>query len=145
MTNTDLLLQQVINGVSLGAMYSMIALGFTLVYGIMELINFAHFNIFMVGSFIALYVLEAFGLDGQSVILAGLPLVLALGTAMVASMVGAGILGRRGRAGRTATAAQRERAIGDDQHHRRCPTSCSTWSCCSWAGSRRTTPTRSRP
>ncbi len=93
MTSTDLLIQQIINGVSLGAMYAMIALGFTLVYGIMELINFAHFNIFMVGSFIALYVLQAFGLDGQSVILAGLPLVLALGLAMAASMVGAGVLG----------------------------------------------------
>ena len=42
-----------INGLSLGAMYSLLALGFTLVYGILELINFAHFNVFMVGSFFA--------------------------------------------------------------------------------------------
>ena len=40
MTSLDLLIQQAINGVSLGAMYSLIALGFTLVYGILELINF---------------------------------------------------------------------------------------------------------
>ena len=66
MTSFDLLLQQAINGVSLGAMYSLIALGFTLVYGILELINFSHFNVFMVGSFIAMYVLEAFGLLDQS-------------------------------------------------------------------------------
>ena len=49
----EILLQQVINGLSLGAMYALLALGFTMVYGIIELINFAHFNIFMVGSFIA--------------------------------------------------------------------------------------------
>ncbi len=61
----DLLLQQIINGLSLGAMYSLLALGFTMVYGIIELINFAHFNVFMVGSFFGLWVLEATGLIGQ--------------------------------------------------------------------------------
>ena len=75
MTTFDLLLQQTINGLSLGAMYALLALGFTLVYGILELINFSHFNVFMVGSFIALCVLQAFGLSGQEVILTGLPLV----------------------------------------------------------------------
>ena len=76
MTISDLLLQQTINGLSLGAMYALLALGFTLVYGILELINFAHFNVFMVGSFIAhVDVLQAFGLSGQDVILTGLPLV----------------------------------------------------------------------
>ena len=49
MTLRDIVLQQIINGLSLGAMYSLLALGFTMVYGIIELINFAHFNIFMVG------------------------------------------------------------------------------------------------
>ena len=93
MTATDLALQQLINGLSLGGMYALIALGFTLVYGIVELINFAHFNVFMVGSFIGLWVLQAFGLSGQSVVLAGLPLVLALGTAFAASMIGSGVLG----------------------------------------------------
>ncbi len=52
------LLQQVINGLSLGAMYALLALGFTLVYGILELINFAHFNVFMVSSFIGMWALE---------------------------------------------------------------------------------------
>ena len=65
MTFTSLLLQQIINGLSLGAMYALLALGFTLVYGILELINFSHFNVFMVGSFIALGVLEMFGLTGR--------------------------------------------------------------------------------
>ncbi len=93
MTSLDLLVQQSINGISLGAMYALIALGFTLVYGIMELINFAHFNVFMVGSFIALYVLQAFGLSGQSVLLTGLPLIGVLAVALGASMIGCGILG----------------------------------------------------
>ena len=53
MESWEILLQQVINGLSLGAMYALLALGFTMVYGIIELINFAHFNIFMVGSFFA--------------------------------------------------------------------------------------------
>ena len=36
-------------------MYALLALGFTLVYGILELINFSHFNVFMVGSFVAMW------------------------------------------------------------------------------------------
>jgi len=93
MTLGDLLLQQVINGVSLGAMYALLALGFTLVYGILELINFSHFNVFMVGSFIAMYVLQAFGLSGQSTVLAGWPLLGVLITAFVVTMLGCGMLG----------------------------------------------------
>jgi branched-chain amino acid transport system permease protein len=71
----DILLQQIINGVSLGAIYSLLALGFTIVYGIIELINFAHFNVFMVGSFIALWMMQALGFVGQAEVLYGLPLV----------------------------------------------------------------------
>ena len=93
MTNLDLLVQQTINGLSLGAMYALIALGFTLVYGIMELINFAHFNVFMVGSFIAMYVLQAFGISGQSTIMSGWPLVGVLLVALGVTMVGSGLLG----------------------------------------------------
>ncbi len=93
MTTYDLLLQQLINGLSLGAMYALLALGFTLVYGIMELINFSHFNVFMVGSFIALYVLQSFGLSGQDVVLTGLPLVGVLLAAFVVTMVLSGGIG----------------------------------------------------
>jgi branched-chain amino acid transport system permease protein len=93
MTTFDLLLQQTINGLSLGAMYSLLALGFTLVYGILELINFSHFNVFMVGSFIALFVLQAFGLSGQDVILTGLPLAGVLLATFVITMVFCGGLG----------------------------------------------------
>jgi branched-chain amino acid transport system permease protein len=88
-----ILLQQIINGLSLGAMYSLLALGFTMVYGIIELINFAHFNIFMVGSFIAVAVLEGIGISGQSRTLYGLPLIGALGLAFLATMLFCGALG----------------------------------------------------
>jgi branched-chain amino acid transport system permease protein len=93
MTAFDLLLQQTINGLSLGAMYSLLALGFTLVYGILELINFSHFNVFMVGSFIAMWTLDAMGLNGQAVILTGLPLIGVLLVAFAVTMVGSGALG----------------------------------------------------
>jgi branched-chain amino acid transport system permease protein len=71
----------------------LLALGFTLVYGIMELINFSHFNVFMVGSFIALFVLQSFGLSGQDVILTGLPLVGVLLAAFIVTMVLCGGIG----------------------------------------------------
>jgi branched-chain amino acid transport system permease protein len=85
--------QQVVNGLSLGAVYALLALGFTLVYGILELINFAHFSVFMVGAFVALVVLQAFGLQGQSVLLHGAPLVLVLLAALAATMISSGLLG----------------------------------------------------
>lgn len=47
----DLLFQQLVNGISLGALYALIAVGYTVVYGIVQLINFAHGEIFMVGAF----------------------------------------------------------------------------------------------
>jgi branched-chain amino acid transport system permease protein len=93
MTYTDLLLQQTINGLSLGAMYSLLALGFTLVYGILELINFSHFNVFMIGSFVAMWTLQMFGLSGQDIILAGLPLAGVLLVAFVVTMGFCGGLG----------------------------------------------------
>ncbi len=93
MTSLDLLVQQIINGVSLGSMYALIALGFTLVYGIMELINFSHFNVFMVGSFIALYVLRGVrpdgAVDGADRLGAGGRAGVALGV----TMIGCGVLG----------------------------------------------------
>jgi branched-chain amino acid transport system permease protein len=93
MTTFDLLLQQTINGLSLGAMYALLALGFTLVYGILELINFSHFNVFMVGSFVAMGTLQLFGLNGQQVILTGLPLAGVLLVAFIVTMVTSGALG----------------------------------------------------
>lgn len=50
-----MLLQQLINGITLGSTYSLIALGYTMVYGIIALINFAHGEIFMAGAFVGLF------------------------------------------------------------------------------------------
>jgi branched-chain amino acid transport system permease protein len=93
MNDNAVLLQQVINGLSLGAMYSLLAIGFTLVYGIMELINFAHFNVFMIGSFLGMWALELLGLSGQSQVLTGLALYGTLAFAFVVAMLGSGVLG----------------------------------------------------
>ncbi len=49
-------LQQLINGLSLGAIYALIALGYTMVYGVLRFINFAHGDVFMIGAFTGLYV-----------------------------------------------------------------------------------------
>jgi branched-chain amino acid transport system permease protein len=48
-------IQQLVNGISLGSIYALIALGYTMVYGIVKLINFAHGDVFMVGAFIGFY------------------------------------------------------------------------------------------
>lgn len=56
-------IQHLINGVSLGSIYALIALGYTMVYGILQLINFAHSEVYMVGAFAAYYTGRALGLD----------------------------------------------------------------------------------
>ncbi|MCG7346521.1 branched-chain amino acid ABC transporter permease [Sporosarcina sp. ACRSL] len=56
-------IQQLVNGISLGSIYALIALGYTMVYGIIKLINFAHGDVFMVGSFIGFYSIAGLGLD----------------------------------------------------------------------------------
>ncbi len=90
---TSVLLQQVVNGLSLGAMYALLALGFTLVYGIMELINFAHFNVFMVSSFVGMWALEWLGIEGQGRVLTGFALAGVLLFAFAVTMLSAGVLG----------------------------------------------------
>jgi branched-chain amino acid transport system permease protein len=53
-------LQQLINGLSLGAIYALIALGYTMVYGVLRFINFAHSEVFMVGAFAGFYLSHLF-------------------------------------------------------------------------------------
>jgi branched-chain amino acid transport system permease protein len=59
-------LQQLINGVTLGSIYGLIAIGYTMVYGIIGMINFAHGDIFMVGTFIALIALIVLGVTATT-------------------------------------------------------------------------------
>ncbi len=69
-------LQQLVNGVVLGATYGLIALGYTMVYGIIQLINFAHGEIFMVGAFAGLYSYERLPDGLRDNVLIALPLVM---------------------------------------------------------------------
>ncbi len=74
--------QQLINGLTLGSIYGLIAIGYTMVYGIIGMINFAHGDIFMVGAFIALIVFLILGAVFYSV-----PVVIALLIMMIVSML----------------------------------------------------------
>ena len=77
--------QQLINGLTLGAIYGLIAIGYTMVYGIIGMINFAHGDIFMVSSFIALMSFLVLGLAGVTWV--PLALVVVLVIAMVFTSV----------------------------------------------------------
>lgn len=86
MTHLDIILQQLANGLILGSFYSLVALGYTMVYGIIKLLNFAHGDIYMVGSFVGYAILALLsGLLGDewTGILAS----------MVLSMIAVGFLG----------------------------------------------------
>jgi branched-chain amino acid transport system permease protein len=61
--NIGFILQQIVNGFSLGSMYALIAIGYTLVYGVLRLINFAHGDIMMVGAFMAFIFFKILGLN----------------------------------------------------------------------------------
>ena len=84
------ILQQLINGLSLGALYALIAVGYTVVYGIIQLINFAHGEIFMIGAFGALTAWIV--IPGESLAIWVLPIMLVVG--MVAA-VGVSLLTER--------------------------------------------------
>jgi len=60
--NPILFVQQILNGLQLGFVYALIALGYTMVYGIVRLINFAHGDVFMIGAFVSYYSVAKFGL-----------------------------------------------------------------------------------
>src|SRR5207245_4425236 len=62
-----------INGVSLGGIYALIALGYTMVYGVLKLINFAHSDVFMVGAFAGFFIAAAFGASGAEAAPLALP------------------------------------------------------------------------
>ena len=59
----DSMLQQLVNGLILGSVYALIALGYTMVYGIIKLINFAHGDLYMMGAFIGYYLINSFQLN----------------------------------------------------------------------------------
>jgi branched-chain amino acid transport system permease protein len=82
-------LNNVVDGLSIGSVWALIALGYTLVYGIIELINFAHGEVFMIGSFISVSLYATLGVtESTSVIV----LIFALLGVLAVSMVGSGVL-----------------------------------------------------
>ncbi len=61
-------LQHSLNGLSLGSIYALVALGYTMVYGILSMINFAHSEIYMIGAFAAFYFAQLFGIETPSIL-----------------------------------------------------------------------------
>jgi branched-chain amino acid transport system permease protein len=85
----DFFVQQLVNGVTLGSVYALIALGYSMVYGILKLLNFAHGEVYMFGAFIGYFVLTALG-GADSPMLPVAPLLILV---FLAGMLGAGLLG----------------------------------------------------
>lgn len=84
----ELFFQQLLNGLTIGMVYALIALGYTMVYGVMQLINFAHGEVFMVGAYLGLT-----GITLVSAIFLGAPFFIVFFLALVFSMLGTGALG----------------------------------------------------
>ncbi len=80
-------LQQLFNGLSLGAIYALVAIGYTMVYGIIGMINFAHGEIYMIGAYIGLVTLSAIGTQS------GLPVFVVIGAMLLVSVVLTGVYG----------------------------------------------------
>ena len=78
-------LQQLVNGLSLGSIYALIALGYTMVYGVLRLINFAHGDVYMVGAYVGYYLSRKLKGDEPSLIGA---LVVMLGAMLVCAVLG---------------------------------------------------------
>src|SRR6266852_2035391 len=90
--NFTLLIQELVIGITTGAIYSLIALGYTMVYGIIELINFAHGDIFMIGTFVTISILHLLGVTDTSTpggwVLVSLLLIACLGAMLVCAVLG---------------------------------------------------------
>ncbi len=85
----DFLVQQLVNGLTLGSVYALIALGYSMVYGILKLLNFAHGEVYMVGAFIGYGVLSAAGGPENP----ALPVWLLVTLMLLLAMLGSGALG----------------------------------------------------
>lgn len=84
----DLLPQTLLNGLTLGSVYALIALGYSMVYGILKLLNFAHGDIYMIGAYLGYGVFVLFYTDEGAII----PVALIILLMLVVAMVGAGLV-----------------------------------------------------
>jgi branched-chain amino acid transport system permease protein len=82
-------LDQLVAGLTLGSVYGLIAIGYSMVYGILKLLNFAHGEVFMIGSYIGYFVLTWLGGAADP----NLPIAIVIALMFVAAMLGAGALG----------------------------------------------------
>src|SRR5262249_42832489 len=82
-------IQTIINGLITGSIYALIALGYTMVYGVLKLLNFAHGDVYMVGAYIGYFVIQWFG--GPNALTVPVPLLIFL--MLVIAGLGTGFLG----------------------------------------------------
>ena len=78
--------QELVNGLTTGALYSLVALGFSMVYGVLKLLNFAHGDLYMVGAYIGFFVIQWFG--GPQHLTIAVPLLLVIMFVLAAGLVG---------------------------------------------------------
>ena len=78
--------QELVNGVTTGALYALVALGFSMVYGVLKLLNFAHGDLYMVGAYIGFFVIQWFG--GAQHLSIAVPLLLVIMFVLAAGLVG---------------------------------------------------------
>ncbi|MCK6459612.1 MAG: branched-chain amino acid ABC transporter permease, partial [Planctomycetes bacterium] len=85
------MLDYLLNGLTLGAIFAFIALGYTMVYGIIKLINFAHGEFFMFGAYMGYFALSGLGIE-RLPLPQPLPILLSYFVALTAASLGAGLL-----------------------------------------------------
>src|SRR5260370_39123352 len=78
--------QELGNGITTGALYAMVALGFSMVYGVLRLLNFAHGDLYMIGAFVGYFVIQWFG--GPSALTIPVPLLLVIMFVLAAGLAG---------------------------------------------------------
>jgi branched-chain amino acid transport system permease protein len=88
-TDPSFFVDELIAGLTLGAVYALIALGYTMIYGILKLLNFAHGDVYMVGAYIGFFVLTGLGGPADPRV----PIVVLILLMFVAAMIGCGLLG----------------------------------------------------
>jgi len=78
--------QELVNGLTTGALYALVALGFSMVYGVLKLLNFAHGDLYMVGAYVGFFVIQWFG--GPSALTISVPLLLLIMFVLAGGLVG---------------------------------------------------------
>ncbi len=78
--------QELVNGITTGALYSLVALGFSMVYGVLKLLNFAHGDVYMIGAYVGFFVIQWFG--GAADVSIPVPLLLVIMFVLAAGVTG---------------------------------------------------------